>query len=272
MPTADRPTEENATPHTSPSREQMPFTPCHACERAIRGTRYQCQICGDVNFCRGCCDFHPSDHLLEILPCSPSDGDSPRLSSGSDLGSRVNYDLNEAPYAETDSDDPEEDDDDDDDDYRDSNSDEDQGHDSGAQNTSLSMTRGAAHLGTWSSLIAAPRPPSEAVPPIPQLNLTDRQFAKYMRTAERLWTESTAQIRELQRNGPFPIPHRRQRIDGDNEVVGRQRRSTPHRRWRPEDLERLRALKEQGTPDTEIARILDRSASAIRQQWRKLQE
>ncbi|KAI1276831.1 hypothetical protein F5Y07DRAFT_365183 [Xylaria sp. FL0933] len=265
MPTNSRPIETSPTSNTSPTREPTPSIPCSICENAIQGPQYQCQECGDIIICQGCCDLHP-DHILEILSGSPSDGDA-RPPAESGPGMRASNDRDSDRHTESDNSDPDNNDDPNDDDYQDNNErDNDQSHDTRIQNTSVGMGRGAPHLQLWSSLVAR-RPSAEAIPPIPQVSLTDEQFTTWIKTAERLWAQSTAaHIRGLQPNGR----QRNERNERNDEIAGRQRRSTPHRRWHPEDLERLRALKEDGTPADEIAVILDRSVNAIRQQWRKL--
>ncbi|KAJ2995490.1 hypothetical protein NUW58_g1252 [Xylaria curta] len=117
------------------------------------------------------CDFHPSTHVLEILPCLPSDGPLPADSPSpaeSDLGSGANYDQGSGP----------DNDDSDDSDYQCSDDgDNDQNHSISIQNTSSDTTRGAIHLGLWSSLVAALRPLLEAVPPLATIGLSDKQFA-----------------------------------------------------------------------------------------------
>ncbi|KAI0859183.1 hypothetical protein F4860DRAFT_516049 [Xylaria cubensis] len=62
-------------------------------------------------------------------------------------------------------------------------------------------------------------------------------------------------------------------LDFQADITGhkqsKHRAKTPHQRWRPEDRQRLKDMKEKGWPNDRIAMALGRSAGAVAQQWRK---
>ncbi|KAI1419315.1 hypothetical protein F5Y12DRAFT_720852 [Xylaria sp. FL1777] len=259
--------DKPARTNTPAPRAPIPSIHCHVCEEAIQGNRYQCQMCGDVNLCRDCREFHPSTHVLEILSCLPSDSpppaDSPLLPAESNQRSRAGSDSDQGSGPDNDDEGDEdyqysdhEDEDHEDEDHED----EDQNSDTGTQNTSLDVTKRSTHLGLWSSSVTAQRPSSEVGQSQVTISLSDEQFAIWLRETKRIMTQSITTLH---------VSNRRQQANRDNGIVVHQRRSTPHRRWGQEDQERLRALKGDGTPDKEIAVLLDRSASSIRQQWRR---
>lgn len=62
----------------------------------------------------------------------------------------------------------------------------------------------------------------------------------------------------------MPPPHSRE----SSESASRVRK---HRRWLPEDQERLRELKAEGKTDEQVAQAMGRTAGAVGQQWRKQQ-
>lgn len=52
---------------------------CFICQQEPRDERYKCQTCpDDLSLCKSCLDMHPADHVFEIIPCAPSDGNGPR--------------------------------------------------------------------------------------------------------------------------------------------------------------------------------------------------
>ncbi|KAI0965259.1 hypothetical protein F4678DRAFT_453247 [Xylaria arbuscula] len=182
-----------------------PFIPCYLCEKIIQGDRYECQVCGDVNLCSLCCNGHPFCHLLEVFACFDKPADEadkavldPPLShrpggeSGSDrgLGYNGSNDSNGDSDSDSDSGSDSGSDDINDEDYEYNSEFNDPTHN--APNASRSVTTGALNLDWWSSLVTAQRRPLQAVPSQVTVNLSNEQFAIWLKETERIIKEATA--------------------------------------------------------------------------------